>query len=99
MELAVLGETLNGRDFGTLGLDGKNGASFDGLAVEQHGACAAQRGFASDMSTGQVCDVAQVMDQQHPRLDLVGARLAVDSQVQTHRCLSVSPWNLRARVT
>jgi hypothetical protein len=78
MELAVIGEPLDRGDLGTVRLHGEHGARFDGVAVDQDRAGAAQRCLAADVSTGQPCDVAQIVHQQQARLDFVLALLVID---------------------
>jgi len=78
MEMAVGGQAFDGGDLAAVGLDGEHGAGFHGLAVERHSARAADGGLAADMRPGVPGYFAQIMNEQHARLDFVGMRLSVD---------------------
>lgn len=69
VELALGGESLDGRDFSAIRLECQDGARFDRDTVEQHRACAAEGGFAADMSAGELAFLAQEIDEQKARLD------------------------------
>ena len=72
VELAVSGQAFDGQDARAVGLHGEHGAAFDGLAVHLDRACAAQRRLAADVRSGEADDLAQVVDEEQPRLDVVG---------------------------
>jgi hypothetical protein len=63
--------------------NGKHRARLDRLAVDHHGARAAQRRLAADVCAGQTKHVAQVMDQQQTRLDLVLLVHTVNTKVDS----------------
>ena len=71
MQLAVGGQAFDGEDFAAVGLDGEHGAALDGLAVERHGASAADGRLAADVRTGEAGHFAQVMDEEQARLDFM----------------------------
>ena len=67
-------------DLAAVGLHGEHGAGFHGLAVERHGAGAADGGLAADVRAGEPGYFAQVMDEQQARLDFVWYALSVDGE-------------------
>ncbi len=75
---AVGGQALQGRHGGAVGLHRQHGARLHRLTVEVDGASTARRSLATHVRGGEAEDVAQVVDQQQARLDLVGVRLPVD---------------------
>src|ERR1700682_5131565 len=77
MKLAVFGETLDRCDLGAIGLNCENRGCLHGLTIEMDGACAAHRGLASDVGASELRDLAQIMDQQHARLDFILEVLSV----------------------
>jgi hypothetical protein len=81
MQLAMARESFDGGDLGAVGLDSQERAGLDGLAIEQDGAGAAQGGFATDMRSGQPAEIAQEMNEQQARLNLVLVRSAIDSNI------------------
>src|SRR5262249_39571035 len=78
MHLAVGRQPFDRGDGGTVRLDREHRARLDGLAVDQDGARAADAGLAADVRAGQIAVIAQVVDEQHARLDGVLARGVVD---------------------
>jgi hypothetical protein len=52
VELAVVGEALDGEDVGAASLDGEHEARLDGLAVDDDGAGAADAVLAADVGAG-----------------------------------------------
>src|SRR2546430_1089669 len=62
-------------------------AAFDGFAVQLHGARAAERSFAAHVRARQARNVAQEMNQQQTRLDLLGITLPVDRKTDVHGVL------------
>ncbi len=70
VQFLPVGQAFDGLHRRAVGLDRQLGAGFDRPAVDQHGAGAAQAGFAADVGTGQAEVVAQEMHQQLPRFDL-----------------------------
>src|SRR6202034_4808419 len=85
----TVGEPLDGRDLGPVGLGGEHGAGLDRLAVQQHRARTAGRAVAANVGGAEVCHVAQEVHKQcavgHLGRDLV----AVDLDRDLHR---VSPF-------
>ena len=78
-ELAVgFGHALDGENVCARGLDREHGAGFDRPAVDIDRAGAAMGGVAADMRAGEAEVLAQVVDEQRPRLDGGRHRLAVD---------------------
>src|SRR5208282_2625705 len=91
VHLAVFGEALDSRDLTALGLHSQCRARLDRASVHQHRARAAQRSLAPNMRAGQLRDIAEVMHEQHPRVDIVTVALAVDCDSELH--IYVAPWN------
>src|SRR5919204_836981 len=83
MQRAVraVSHALDGLYIRAVRLDCQHRAALDGLAVEQHRARAAVGGVAADVGAGQPQVVAEIMDEEEPRLHVSLARLAVDSDV------------------
>ena len=71
MQLAVPSQALDSGHFGTVRLDGKNRARLHRAAILQDRAGATNAGFAAYVRTGEFAEIAQEMDEEHPRLDLV----------------------------
>ena len=67
-----------------VGLHGQNRAGLHRLAVEQHRARPAGRGVAPDVRGAQAADLAQIVNEQQPWLDLVAARGPVDRELDLH---------------
>ena len=65
-------QALDGGDVAAVGLDGEHGAALDALPVEVDGAGAAVAGVAADDRADLAELLAQVVDEQRSRLDLVG---------------------------
>ena len=100
VQLAVAGQAFNGGDFAPIGLDGEQGARLGGLAVEQDRAGAADAGLAADVRAGQPAVLAQKMDQQGARLDLVLLLNTVDfDSDQTFHAASENRFSLRSGLT
>ena len=78
VQFAIAGQALDRGDFGTVRLNRQHRAGFDGFAVEQHGAGAAQGGFTSDVGSSQLALVPQEMDQEGAGFDLVLLDRAID---------------------
>ena len=87
IELAVARETFHGDDIRALRLHGKHGAALDGLAVQLHGARAAQRGFAAHVRTRQARDVAHEMNEQQARFYVLGIAFPIDGECDVHNLL------------
>ena len=79
MELSVAGEPLDRGHLGAIGLHGENRARLHRLPVEENGAGAAKRRLTTDVGPGQITNVAQEVDEQEARLNLVCARSSVDA--------------------
>jgi len=78
MQLAALGEALDGRDMRAVAGDGERRAGFDRAAVDMNDAGAALRRVAADMRAGEAQVFAQVLSQQGAGIDIRRHRLAVD---------------------
>ena len=67
------------RQHGLVGaLQGQAVAGFDGLVVDQHGACPALRGVTALVRAGQMALLAQHIDQQRRRRNLERHRAMID---------------------
>ena len=100
MQLAVVGEPLDGDHRRAVGLDGEHGAGLHRLAVDMDDAGAALRGVAADMRSGQAERLAEQMDQQRPVLDVGGYGLPVDGHgYGSHSLSSLADgrWRTRSR--
>src|SRR5207253_10265450 len=84
VELAVSGQTLDGRHLGAVRLDGEHQAGANALAVHEHGAGAAHPVLAADMGPREPELVAEEVDEEPPRLE----RLVVGDPVHLHLDLS-----------
>jgi hypothetical protein len=71
MKLTISSEALDSGHFGTVGLDGKNGAGLHRAAILQDGAGATNAGFAAYVGAGQFAKIAQEVNEKHARLDFV----------------------------
>src|SRR6516225_402553 len=91
IELAVVCQPFHGYDLRAVGLHGKHRATFDGLAVQLHGARAAQRGLAAHVRARQARDVAQEMDEQQAWFDVLGIAFPVDGETDVHGLLRWEP--------
>ena len=76
--VAVARQAFDRGDVGAVGLHREHGARLHRLAVDQHGARAADAGFAADVRAGQAQGVAQEVNEQQTGLDDVIARRVVD---------------------
>src|SRR6266498_4249101 len=77
-ELAVLGESLDGLDLCTVGLDRQQHAALHEEAVHEHGTGTTVAGVAADVASGQIEVVTDEMDEETSRVHLALVRLAVD---------------------
>jgi hypothetical protein len=84
MELAIVGEPLDGRDVGTLRLHGEHGAGFDRGAVDVDRTCPAIAGLATDVGPRQMKVLPDEVDQESPRLDVIGYLTSVDGHGHIH---------------
>jgi hypothetical protein len=84
VQIAIGPQAFNGGDFCTVSLDGKQGAGFCGLPVQQHGAGAAQGSFATNVGSRKPCNFTKVMHQQHARLNVVLTPRAVYVDSDSH---------------
>src|SRR5262249_30835896 len=73
-----------GRNLGSVSLDRQQSAGFDSLAIYQHRAGAADRGFTSDMSAGKSCQITNEMNQQQTRLDIGLLLVAINGESDFH---------------
>ncbi len=71
VQLAIGGQTLDCCDFGSIGLNCQYGAGFHTLAVHKNDTRATLAGIAADMGSGEIKALAQVVNQQRPRLNIV----------------------------
>src|SRR5207302_1738182 len=81
MQSAVCGQTFNRSDLRTVGLDGEQGAGLHCLALEENSASPADARLAADVCARQPAAVAEEMDEQRSRLDLVTLLEPVDADV------------------
>ncbi len=84
IELAVARQAFHGHDVRAVGLHGEHGAALDGLAVQLHGARAAERGFAAHVRTRQARNFAQKMDKEEAWLHVLGIAFSVDCECDVH---------------
>jgi hypothetical protein len=77
MQLAVLGQALDGRDLRALAGDRQRGAALHRLAVDMDDAGPALAGIAADMGASQAELVAQELDEQRAAFDLAAHGLSV----------------------
>src|SRR5207249_10529446 len=87
IELTMRRQPLDGDDVRAIGLHAEHAAAFDGFAVQLHGARATEQSFAAHVRTRQARNVAQEMNQQQTRLDLLGITLPVDRKTDVHGVL------------
>ena len=71
-------EAFNGFDAAAVGLHREHQAGAHAVAVEKHGAGAADAVFAADMGAGEAKRMAQEIGEQQPRLHRGRESLAVD---------------------
>ena len=79
-DLAGVGQAFDGLDLGAVALHRQHQAAAHDLAVDAHGAGAADAVLAADMAAGERQIVAQEIDQRLARLDALGDVLAVDGE-------------------
>ncbi len=79
MQLAVDGHALDGLDRAAVGLHGEHEARPHGLAVDLHGARAADAVLASEVRADELEVVAQEVAEGAPHVDLALVELAVDA--------------------
>ena len=79
-DLARVGQALDGLDLGAVALHRQHQAAAHDLAVDAHGAGAADAVLAADVAAGEAEILAQEIDQRLARLDALGDALAVDGQ-------------------
>ena len=81
MQRAVLaGERLDRPHLVARGLDREGEAGAPGLAVDQHGAGAADAVLAADMGAGEAKLVAEEIGEQHADADLALDRFPIDGE-------------------
>ena len=79
-------QAFNGGDRSSVGLASQQGAGFNGaMPFQVYRAGPATRGIAADMRTRQPQRVPQVMDQQLPRVYLVGIGFSININRNLHR--------------
>src|SRR5262245_2922310 len=85
MQIPVRCQPLDRSDGGAVGLHREYRARLDRLAVHQHRAGAANAGLAADVGAGQSKAIAQVVNQQETRFDVMLARRVVDGESKGNR--------------
>ena len=89
VQLAVLGEPLDGGDLLAVRLDREHVAGLHAAAAQVHGAGAAVAGVAADHGPGLAEPFAQVVDEKRARFDVVGVLRSVDGDTDPgHRHIS-----------
>ena len=78
VELAVLGQALDGGDLGAVGLDGEHGAALHRLAVDVDHAGATLTGVAAHVRAGEPQCVAEDIHEQGAGFDIDDMALLVD---------------------
>ena len=92
MQLPVRRQALDRRDRRAVGLHGEHRAGLRAAAVDEHRARAALARVAADVRAGEPQVFAQEMHEQHARLDVGFADLAVDGDRDlSHGHLGVKP--------
>lgn len=88
MQFSVEGQAFDRRHGAIIRLNGEERARFDGLAIEQDSARAANARFTSDVRAGQSAPITKKMHQECPRIDFVLLRGTIDADVdgRIHRC-------------
>src|SRR5579871_3243332 len=81
IELAIHRQSFDSEHFTPVCLDGEHGAAFDRFAVHVYSAGAADGCLTSDVRAREADYVAQVMNQQQPRLYRVAPLLSVDRKL------------------
>src|SRR5712691_1702503 len=81
VELAVLGEALDGGDGGAVSLHGEERARLHRHAFHEDDAGAALARVAADVGARQTDDFSDVVDEKQSWLDFVAVRLAVDGDL------------------
>src|SRR5277367_2554025 len=80
MHRAIGCEALDGHNLRALRLHGEDGAGLDRVAVDEHGACTALSGVATHVRAGQREVIADKVDEQGARIDILAFRLAIDGE-------------------
>ena len=78
MQIVRLPQAFDGSHRSTVRLHCQYRTGFDGASVQQHRTGAAERCFATNVSSGEPGHFPKIMHQEQARLDLVLLRLAVD---------------------
>ena len=81
MQLAIPGQPFNRSHFRAVRLHRQDRAGFDGLAIEQNRASAANAGFTAEVGAGQFALFAEEMRQERARFGFVLLLDPVDSNV------------------
>ena len=77
MERVSIGKTLDGCQRLAVGLDCQHGARLDRLSVDVNRARSTARRVTPDVGAGESHDIAQVLNQQRPGLDVMRMRRTV----------------------
>jgi hypothetical protein len=80
MEPLALGESLDRRDLLAACIHREGHAARDDFAIEPHGTCGARAAVAADLGAGESELVAQHFHQRRRRIDVHGARPAIDRE-------------------
>src|SRR5262249_32897002 len=84
VQCAIALETFDGRDLMAVGLHCEHGARLHWFSVEQYRARATAGRVTADVRTGEPGASADVVGEEHSRLDVVRGRRAVDADVNFH---------------
>jgi hypothetical protein len=78
MQRLVRADPFDRRNFRSVGLHGKDGATFGGRTVDEHGARTATRRVATNVRSRQSELFAERVNQEHSGFDFERTALAVD---------------------
>src|SRR5437667_35776 len=93
---SVAHQSLHGRDVGAVRLHGEHQAGARGLAVDEHGAGAADAVLATDVGAGEAEVLAQEVHEQLARLAAALAGRAVDGETNVSHARSPARASARA---
>ena len=88
MQRVAIGQSFDGADFLALGLHGEHQAGAHRLAIDDHGAGAADAVLAADMGAGLAAILADGIGQRAARLDSDGVVAAIDGERDARLCRS-----------
>src|SRR5678815_861843 len=81
MEFPVTSHAFDGDDVGAIGLDCEHRARLYREPIRKHRACAANAGFAADVSSGELRDITDEVCQQKARFNVALVRPAVNGDL------------------